>query len=574
MSLPDDEHPPASPSRPRDPLLDDPVFAEIVSPPSPVVGEPVEGTIADLPVAEVVQPSAATPESLPKAVPVRAAWPKAPGSPTPALPTAATQTEPPKPQWFAACGVIGCFGVAGIAAVAILAWIALSILSQIGKFAERKTDNSVPTVGVPRIRPGPVEPTKLAGDVTIPLTGMVDAVGLGGGGRFLLLRFPRERQLLVFDANAAEIVERLDLGDPNALFAAGARKVFIYRPQSRRLIQFDLFTGQLESEVLLPPDALVDALAIGPDSEGPLYVIRTEPGKRALVQAFDTATLSNPKTYPFPAWKGRPDRVVHAQASSDGTLLTVASAEGAVAIRFDPGERPQLIPLAGKSSARPELARPSPDGQFIYTSLGVFDSRGKHVVGTKFFTFPSAHGSGLYLSLDVENGKVGGAANLHDAGSTRTLPLVTLGKAEITGDLPANTIREKAILPDDRVQFWPTAGLLVILPASNQELKLYKVDVEAELREASRDFLAFATDPPRTVRPGIDWQYAPRLWSKSKVDPQIKLPEGPEGMNIKKGHLFWRPKAGFNAPVDVEISATADDLKAVQKFRIWPADSR
>src|SRR5207249_4362973 len=130
-----------------------------------------------------VQPS---PESLPKAVPVRGTRLNAPSiwpSPTGSLPTPDTQTDPPRAQWFTACGVIGCFGVAAIGAIAVLAWIALTVLSHFGKIAERKPEQTTNPGSQFAIHEGPIVKTRLAGDVTIPLNATVDAVGQGAGGR-------------------------------------------------------------------------------------------------------------------------------------------------------------------------------------------------------------------------------------------------------------------------------------------------------------------------------------------------------------------------------------------------------
>jgi len=573
MSLPDDEHPPASSPPSRDPLLDDPHFAEIVSPPA-VFAEPVDAAPEELPVAEVVRPvQASNDPSLPKAVPLREDRPK----PIPtvlggSMPTRAPDKDQPKPEWIAACGVIGCFSICAIGAIAILAWIALMILSHVGQLSSRRTESGTPTpvrsAGV-TIDVGPIANTVLVNAVDIKLEGAVDAVCAADGGRFLLFRFPREERLLVFDANKAEVVKsiQLDKGDRNALFAAGRNKVFVYRPQSKQLVRIDLATSTVEAQVPVPPAQLVDAMAIGPDSDGPLYLFTSGPEGPTL-RNHNTDTLTEESFAPLTSWKSKGERIAQVKSSFDGRLLTIASTGGAQAIRVNPGENIQVMPLNPRTGPKPELASPSPDGQFIYTSRGVFDNNGKHLVGTSFFAFPTAHGSGLYLSLDVESGKVSGFANIHNAGASDTVALVALRSGELTDAVPANKFVEKTITSDNRVHLWPGAGLLAVLLPDNQTLRLAKIDLATEFKDATRNFVAFATDPPTAARAGEEWQYTPSFWSKSKTKPEISLSEHPEGMTQKGEKLSWTPGTSFKNPVDVVISAKSGDAKAVQKFRI------
>lgn len=570
MSLPDDL-PPIPPS--RDPLLDDPLFAEIVGPEAvkqpgelPYAEAVEEPPADDLPIAKlaaVQPPSEPVPVARPKAQPVR----PIPSFPS-MMPKPPAETEPPKGQWFAACGVIGCLGILVIGSIALLAWIAITLLSEFGnKIGEKKPD---PVVTQSSVRPGPIAPTVLVNDITFPLDGTFDAVGHGGGGRFLILRIPRLKELHVFDANKAQVVHRIKYGDGNALFAAGAAKLFVYTPSSGKIERFDLVTGQSEAEVVKPKAAtIVDALAMGPGSDGPLYLLSARPGSQSQIHALDATTLDLLATHEFKEWTGRPDRRVFVRASSDGMVLGVAAIRGSVAIRFDEA-KPRAIPLVPDFGANPMFAAPSPDGQYLFTPRGVFDANGKHLAGTgrkPFFTFPTAHGSGLFLSVDVENDRVEGFPKLHAAGSLGTSELVALGRGEVSGDIPANEIRDQ-IPANERVQLWPGAGLLAVLPISNAELELYKVDIQTELKDASRDFIAFASEPVLTARRGAEWSYTPQFWSRSKLKPSVRLVEPMVTvMGFKGDKLVWIPQ-GVEA-VDVELEVTgAAGLTATQKFRV------
>jgi len=477
MNSPDDD-PPPPPVPPRDPLLDDPLFAEIVGPGAPkpaepVYAEPVEAAEAsELPVAELA------PVVRPKAQPAPpAAAPKfGMGKPLPTTPT----TEQPRPQWFAACGVIGCLGVLVIAAVTALLWIAITLLSGLGdKFGDTK-----PTVSDSKNRTkiGPVAPTVLVDDINVPLSGIVDAVGYGGNGRFLLMRIPSKQEVHVFDPNLAEVVVRIPIGEPKAQFAAGASKLFVYKPVANKIARFDLTTGQLEAEAAVSSKiGAINALAIGPGSEGPLYAIAGAGEARLAIYSLDASSLEPLASHIDSTYHVRADRVVHARASIDGSALGLACKEGAVAVQFPGGKaNPTLRLLKGKGGTAPAWCTPSPDGKYYYTPRGVFLADGSSFLrtGYAFFSFPTAHGSEYYLTLDVDADRVNGFAQLHLEGDTDREPkLGALTKGELVGEFAANQLGELSLTADERVHLWPGAGLLAVLPSSSQQLQLYKVQI-------------------------------------------------------------------------------------------------
>jgi hypothetical protein len=543
----------------------------------------------DLPVAEVVQPlppkvtePAPAVKSLPKAMPVRESAPK----PPPIVPKspifdAANQTEPPKPQWIAACGVIGCLGVVVIAAIALLAWIAITLLSQIGeKISERRKDGGTAEIKA-SIQRGPIAATTLPDNHTLHLSSQADAIGRGAGGRLLLLRIPRLRQLDVFDANRGEIALKIPVDEEKALFAAGANKVYVYKQLSGRIEKIDLWTGHAELEKPLPQGiGLVDGLAIGAGSDGPLYLFTVSPNKPSRIHVLDTATMELTATHEMQKWIGREDRQVNAHASFDGRLLGVAGANGAVAIPFNNNGNPKAIPLTSRTGAAPVLATPSPDGQYLYTTRGVFDAAGKQLSGTSssLFSIPTAHGSGLFVGLNVENGILNGHPQLYAAGGEPPEELITLKDGELAGELRANVFDSRSIPAIDRIHLWPGAGLLAVLPVSNQELQLFKVDVRRELQRSSREFIAFASDPPTIIQRGAEWRYMPQFWSlddrkkpSQQVSPSITF-EGPRGMHREKeGWLIWNVPPDVKEPIEVTITATLDNAEnssATQKFRL------
>src|SRR5439155_6316637 len=78
----------------------------------------------------------------------------------------------------------------------------------------------------------PIKPTAAADGATVKLPAAADAACVGGGGRFLIFRLPKTRQLAVFDVTAGRGVKYLPLAEDGALFAAGATKLYVLNPSA------------------------------------------------------------------------------------------------------------------------------------------------------------------------------------------------------------------------------------------------------------------------------------------------------------------------------------------------------
>lgn len=469
MSSPDDAPPP-----PRDPLLDDPEFAELVEPPKPAapVVEPVSAPVESLPVAHVVRPKAVPVQPV-KAVPVP---PNVAPNVTMPVPV---ETDPPRPQWFAACSVIGCMGVLVIAALAALIYIAVTLLSNLGdKISETKTTaREVETV--PR---GALAPTILAGDIEVNLPGRVDAVARGGGGRFLLMRIPGRSEIHVFDANQAQVVYQIPLKAAGSLFTAGADKIFVCDPIERKLTAYGLFSGKSDSEVPLPKAVTtVHAVVIGSEASTPLRVIGSTNG-RLRIYTVDSGALSFEKPDDF-NFAIDPNLGVMARASANGSVLGVSHKNGAAAIWYGAGQPAWKDLEPSNSNNRPQWAIPSPDGQYFYSPRGVYDTGGNPHAGTRsgFYTFPTAAGSEQFLSLEESDGEVSGELRIHAAGDTSMARSTKLSKVFLSESSPANVWKKNDLTAADRIHYWPAGGLAAVLPHAREgqtsKLLLFKLPV-------------------------------------------------------------------------------------------------
>lgn len=422
-------------------------------------------------------------------------------------------------------------------------------------------DNSVSTS-----RPGPIAPPR-AIPKNVRLSGRVDSVGRAGGGRFLLLRIPQTRQLAVFDPNEAD-AGYLNLSESNALFAGGASKVYVYEPTARTLERWDLLTRKLEHKQKQPAELpMVTAMAVGAASDGLVFLFST--GERgSTVTVVDPVELTPRRSHKIPDL--RSSDTVFVRASDDGSILAVSEKNGASVFKYEGAE---IHPLdLWKAGPRPQLATPSPDGKYVYTPRGWFPTSQENLpvkTSNYFYTLPTAHGSGLYLSLDVDrNDKIIGSPRLHAAGSARTLATLdqlTFGAGQ--GAMYAGEWGEP--LHDHRLHLWPAAGLMAFIPVLNPSvIELVKVDVGEELRKSGEEHLVIGSDPPTAARVGEPWSYRPQIWSLRKEVVEIRLRDRPSGMEIRGGVITWTPAAAGPFDVTVEARDPVTDRTADQRFRI------
>lgn len=560
---------PPPPAPARDPILDDPLFAEIVeskplpelkvepvAPPPLPVAEPLDA----LPVAEEIP--------VPKAAPVR------PPRPRPVAPPPPEPADAPKPRVFAACAIVGCFGLGFLGALGFLAYAAIALLSHVA-------DNRPVATTLAGTRPDPVAPTKLAGAKVISLPSTVDAVGRAAGGRFLLLRTPRTREIHVFDPNAGEVIQRFEVGRSDALFAGSASKLFVYNPGrvNEELERWDLTTGQKELTAARPAGVVKpDALVVGAGVDGPVYLVSVPSGGVANARELDPVTLKQRDggNHALTGWRGDDETRVHVRASDDGTLLGVTTPGGAQGVRFAPRGAPALLKLPLNGGLFPTLATPSPDGRLVFTPVGFYDVTAAPRKSTVTpYCLPTAHGNGLFLSFGRDIGRrLIDPVRVHltaDPEQWVVLPEVAVPGgfvASYTGDLP----------PDQRVHFWPAAGLALTIrtgEANRQQLDARPLDVQTLLQGFERAYLVIGSEPRLWAERGREWRYRPVVWtSADEATPTVTKVDGPADLQVRNGELVWTPGSGSPDSSDVTLRVSAGGLSAEQKFRLAVLDNR
>ena len=109
---------------------------------------------------------------------------------------------------------------------------------EVGRLADTLTSAAPAPIDVPRGDAGRIEikPPVLEQDKVVKaLPGAVGDSCLAGGGRYLILHFPKLRKLGVFDVSEAKIVGYINVGEDNIQFAAGMDRVLVVLPTARLL---------------------------------------------------------------------------------------------------------------------------------------------------------------------------------------------------------------------------------------------------------------------------------------------------------------------------------------------------
>ena len=409
---------------------------------------------------------------------------------------------------------------------------------------------------------------------TLELPGIIDDIVVGGSGKYLVAHLTKDQTLAIIEVKQAKIVRYITLPSPDALFAAGAEKLYVVSPQNGLVQRFSLRTFEKEAAIPLPRGFTPGTMTMGHASLGPILFGSANLDPTIIL--WDGATM-HPWPVNFTHVRGRfechADCVV--RAAANGQVFTSSRKSGSPT-----GVSTLLVsgPLAEAHSTRASVGMlcPNFDGSRIYTGGGIFNERTNWVAGRDgaqhwaATLIPGVTGP-FYLGLPAVNGVFGEEVRaatiaLHLAGTER--PLVTWKDRLPVRPSAAQEERYKLLL-DKRVFLFPDAGLLVLLDSDDKSLELVALDLDRELEKSGIDYLFVTSLPPVGAECGKTLRY--QVAAKSNQGGlKFELTARPDGMTIDPtGLLQWQVPWDHTADVEVRLTVSnASGQSVSQNFRL------
>lgn len=423
-------------------------------------------------------------------------------------------------------------------------------------------------------------------ETSVKLPTELSALRVGGGGRYLILHFAKTRKLGIFDTSQAKIVRYLPVSEEQIRFAAGMEKLIVYLPSSGLMQRYNLETGQREkSEKVDIPATTLYGFCMGHASSGPLLVS----AKDSNAKLYDINIL---KPIPLP-WAenriGRQPTEVRLPAERYWAGAT-GRVFGKTGTYGQPNGVGTLVLQGGKIEMHREhkgtwYIVPGPNDRYIYPGgHGVVSTRVKQVQNVPFsmgtgsgfashLYLPACHGPFYLHAQTIRGGRGGhqaaeGTISVFMHGSTD--PLLSFPNSAVCNYSDWSSL--KGIGIEYSIQLIPKAKLLVVVPSTRDELRLYPADLDKALVDSGRDFLLFTSAPSTTFKKGQDYSYQVEVKAK-KMPVTFSLMSAPKGMAIDaKGQIRWTVPADY-AEDRVDIILQAKDSGGQEVFQTFTLTS-
>ncbi len=412
------------------------------------------------------------------------------------------------------------------------------------------------------IRPCPI--SKTGESITLP--GIVGDAVSGGAGRFLVLYFPSDKLVAVFDVNQANIIHKIPVDDNKVYVAAGLEKLVVVLVGKKLMVRYDLLTGKREQTTSVPAEALVRSAWMGAASRGPLMLrLETGPGQidPTPIVGVDLSTLEPMRSLrtdgSFPNLRQFGNRdIMHYRAASCGRTFgawcTSHTPSDAIWYRFEDNKlKQQNLPRGHVGHVLP-----GPEGNWAFTSAGPYNLHGHRPptnLSASGFCVPAQHGS-FYLRFEAKIGFNGLRSERHQSSS---MSLCWPGESrpifqttDVSIPVGAEEFPKHDFTSDKRVHFVPLAKLVAVIPDSNDRIMLHRLDVDSLISKCDFDYLFVDSLPLPEATPGKSLSYPLSIRSK-KGGVHVELTAGPAGMSVTAdGKVTWQVPTDFE---DVDVYA-------------------
>jgi hypothetical protein len=438
-----------------------------------------------------------------------------------------------------------------------------------------------------------IKPAPVQNDTAYNLPDTVSRVAVGGGGRFLILHFPKLHKLGIFDANEAKITWYVEVPDGAILFAAGRTKLLAYEPSSNVLQRWDLLTRQREKVGKLPGSPTrVGIFCMGSASAGPLLFTGAtkEFGLGARLVDIETFELLMPEDQAGNGPGGAFGDGAY-WASADGRTFghsgNLGMPNGVASTVFEEGKARGYYEHWGTW-----FVQPSPDGKYIYAGgCGIFTNRIKPTTDVVYsplggqgnceHMYLPAHDGPYYIHLHLKSGLLAPYGLPHNKDDpAHGLTVYMLGQRQ-----PLAQLRDTGLVTygdmgalqgvgiEHSVHLIPRAHLLVVVPGSRDKLILHPIDLEKALDDSGVNYLLITSQPPADAKRCQKLAY--QITSKSKSGGvTYKLESGPDGMAVAPdGKLTWDVPADY-AKKEADVIVSVRDKEGQEKFHTFTLSLR
>lgn len=217
-----------------------------------------------------------------------------------------------------------------------------------------------------------IHPAALDEPTSVEFGAKIEAVAVGGDGRFLVLNIPADGKVVIFDCCQAKVRHELTF-DENVHIAAGLMKLVVLLPGSDQLQRYDLFSGRREATREYAVADKVTGFAMGSASAGPILLTHQDSAALLDLQKLESVysiTRETRRDIPLTGWS-------RCWASPTG------SAFGMTRYDLSPGGI-QTLRLGNGRATHKSVHRsalyviPSRDGKYLFAGgHGALTSEGK-----------------------------------------------------------------------------------------------------------------------------------------------------------------------------------------------------
>jgi S1-C subfamily serine protease len=387
-----------------------------------------------------------------------------------------------------------------------------------------------------------------------------------GGGGYLVVFFKKLRKLGVFSLAKRKFSSYISVPSSEILYTAGRNYIVAVDPGNGLIMRYSLFDGKRELTQRVPVTGIVQRIAMGSNTDGPLLVrwaVGSSALDRAVYDLVDITSMRKTTNQSIRPRNGSYRDNVHLRPSADGSVV------GIWATSHSPTGLGCLIFYGNSVERKYEHNSvghvvPGPKGQYLYTSSGYYSnslkSLSEDLRKSRQPLIPGLEGP-YFIGLSAADTKRSSyydreydMINVYLTGNSTPLFSYKIDTA-VTGKISRRRgdNRGSDFSLDRRIYFLPSSGLLVIIPDVADKIVLSPLDVMDSLKKSGIDYL-FVSSQPRTMADrGSQYIYQIKVMSKSG-GVRYNLESAPDGMTISsRGRISWFTDDTTASPVSVIV---------------------